>query len=354
MTVREIAAWLGGEAVGPDTVLTSHIVRVAKIEEAQAGDCSFLANPKYQKHLATTQATAVLVARSLDVTGVERTTPIAYIKVDDPYVSFLHLLKRLTPVVDPFPVAVDPTAHVASTARLGADVALGPGVHIGDGAVIGDRTRLAANVVVGPHAVIGNDCLLYPNVSVYHQCRIGDRVILHSGCVIGSDGFGFAPKQDGTYEKIPQLGIVAIEDDVEIGANTTIDRATMGETRIEQGAKLDNLVQIAHNCVVGAHTVIAAQTGVSGSTKIGAHCMIGGQVGIAGHLEIADRTIIMAQSGIPKSITEPGKAYFGYPAKEARHAQRLEAAIRMLPDTMRELQEARRAIEELKKAMNRS
>jgi UDP-3-O-[3-hydroxymyristoyl] glucosamine N-acyltransferase len=348
MTVREIAAWLHGDAAGNDILLSTTIDRVAKIEEADAGSLTFLANPKYAKHLSTTRATAVLIGTGMDTSAITRDTPIAFIRVQDPYVAFLHVLKRLTPVVDPFPTTIDPSAFVASTANLGEGVALGRGVVIGERATIGSNTRIAAHVTIGPEVQIGSDCLIYPNVSVYQQCRIGDRVILHSGCVIGSDGFGFAPQKDGTYEKIPQLGIVVLEDDVDVGANTTIDRATMGETRICRGTKLDNLIQIAHNVVVGAHTVIAAQTGISGSTKIGAHCMIGGQVGIAGHLEIADKTIIMAQSGISKSVTESGKILFGYPAKEARHAQRLEAAIRMLPDTMRELQEARRAIEELK------
>jgi UDP-3-O-[3-hydroxymyristoyl] glucosamine N-acyltransferase len=350
MTVREIAAWLGGEALGPEALLAAEIDRVAKIEEAETGSLTFLSNPKYEKFLGLTRASAVLVGRATDPLALPRATPIAFIRVDDPYIGFLEVLKRLTPAVDPFPAGVDPRAVVASTARLGDGVALGPGVVIGAGAVIGSGTRIAAHAVVGPGAVIGDGCLLYPHVTVYHQCRIGHRVTLHAGCVIGSDGFGFAPKPDGTYEKIPQLGIVVIEDDVEIGANTTVDRATIGETRIEHGVKIDNLVQIAHNVVIGAHTVIAAQTGISGSVKIGRHCMIAGQVGIAGHLEIADRTTIMAQSGISKSITEPGKAYFGYPAREARFAMRIEAALKMLPETMRELQEVRRAVEELKAA----
>jgi UDP-3-O-[3-hydroxymyristoyl] glucosamine N-acyltransferase len=353
MTVREIAIWLNGKAEGSEELLSADIHRVAKIEEATVGSLTFLANPKYQQYVSTTQATAVLVGTGFDTTAIQRASPIAYIRVDDPYATFLLVLKRLTPAVDPFPTSVHPSAMISPTATIGSGVALGEGVVVGDRAVIGNDTRIGARTVIGPGVVIGADCLLYPNVTVYHECRLGDRVILHAGCVIGSDGFGFAPKNDGTYEKIPQLGIVVIESDVEVGANTTIDRATIGETIICCGAKLDNLIQIAHNVVVGAHTVIAAQTGISGSTKIGAHCMIGGQVGIAGHLEIADRTVIMAQSGISKSVKEPGKTLFGYPAKEARHAQRLEAAIRMLPDTMRELQQARRDIEELKQQIKK-
>ncbi len=194
---------------------------------------------------------------------------------------------------------------------------------------------------------VGSECALYPNVVIYHQCQVGNRVTLHTGAVIGSDGFGFAPKTDGTYEKIPQLGIVVIEDDVEIGANTTIDRATMGDTHIHRGVKIDNLVQIAHNVVIGENTVIAAQTGISGSTKIGKNCMLAGQVGIAGHIEIADRTVIMAQSGIPNNIEEPGKTYFGYPADEARKAQRAYIALKMLPDMLREFTALQKKVAEL-------
>jgi len=352
MTIREIAEWLKGELAGPAAAFSSAIDRVAKIEEAGAGSLTFLANPKYRKYLATTNASAVLVARTFDLSSTPANASIVYIRVDDPYVAFLQVLKRLTPTLDPFPAGVHPTAVVAPTAAVGANVSLGAHVVIGDGARIGDNTQLSHGCVIGPHATVGSECRLFPNVTIYHQCRIGNRVVLHSGCVIGSDGFGFAPKADGTYEKIPQLGIVVVEDDVEIGANTTVDRATMGETRIGCGVKIDNLVQVAHNVVIGDHTVIAAQTGISGSTKIGKHCMIAGQVGLAGHIEIADRTVLMAQSGIPKSITEPGKTYFGYPAKEARIAQRLEAAIRMLPETMRDLQQLQRVVEEMKKKLS--
>jgi UDP-3-O-[3-hydroxymyristoyl] glucosamine N-acyltransferase len=200
-------------------------------------------------------------------------------------------------------------------------------------------------------ATVGNGCLLYPNVTVYHQCIIGNSCILHSGAVIGSDGFGFAPQADGTYEKIPQMGIVVLDDDVEIGANTTIDRATMGETHICRGVKIDNLVQIAHNVVIGDHTVIAAQTGISGSTKIGKHCMLAGQVGIAGHIEIADRTVIMAQSGIHATITEPGKSFFGYPADDARKAQRAYIALKMLPEMIREFTALKKKVSDLEQQL---
>jgi UDP-3-O-[3-hydroxymyristoyl] glucosamine N-acyltransferase len=351
MTVREIAEWLGGEAVGHDITNAPEIVRVSKIEEAEAGSLTFLANPKYEKHLSTTNATVVLVSRKLDLNKIEVRPSLNFICVDDPYVAFLNVLKRLTPVVEPFEQGIHATAVISSSAVLGQNISVGANAVVGDQTVIGNNTKIGAGCIVGNQAQIGVDCLLYPNVVIYHQCKVGNRVTLHAGTIVGSDGFGFAPKPDRTYEKIPQFGIVVIEDDVETGANTTIDRATMGETRICKGVKLDNLVQIAHNVVVGENTVIAAQSGISGSTKIGKNCMIAGQVGIAGHIEIADRTIIMAQSGVPNNLTEPGKTYFGYPVDEARKAQRAVIALKMLPEMLREFTALQRKVAELEQKL---
>ena len=351
MTIHEIAEWLGGEVVGNNIESAPDIERVAKIEEAKSGSLTFLANPKYEKHLGTTHATAVLVSRKLDLKKNVGRASLIFIRVDDPYVAFLQVLKRLTPIVEPFTSGIHSSAIVPSNATMGKNVSIGAHAVIGEHVIIGDNTKIGAGCVVGNHAQVGSECLFYPNVVVYHQCKIGNRVILHAGAVIGSDGFGFAPKADGSYEKIPQLGIVVLDDDVEIGANTTIDRATMGDTHIHCGAKIDNLVQIAHNVVIGEHTVIAAQTGISGSTKIGKHCMLAGQVGVAGHIEIADRTVIMAQSGIPKSIEEPGKSYFGYPADEARKAQRVYIAMKMLPDMLREFTALQKKVAELEKKL---
>ena len=345
MTVSEIASWLNGEVHGNGEAT---IARVAKIEEAGGQDLTFLANPKYARFVATTRASAILVARSFDVNSSGAPKQLAFIKVDDPYVAFLTVLKRLTPQTDPFPAGIHPTAVIAASARLGAGVCVGAHAIIDEGATVGEATKIGHGVVIGKDAAVGSACLVYPNVVIYHQCRLGDRVTVHAGTVIGSDGFGFAPKPDGTFEKIPQLGSVVIEDDVEIGSNCSIDRATMGETTIRRGAKLDNLVQIAHNVVVGENTVIASQVGISGSSKVGKNVMLAGQVGLAGHLEIADRTIIMAQSGIPKSITEPGKVYFGYPAKEHGRAFRIEAVIRSLPELVQELRTLRKELDELK------
>jgi UDP-3-O-[3-hydroxymyristoyl] glucosamine N-acyltransferase len=351
MTIREIAEWLGGDIEGGTLEGKPAIDRVAKIEEATPGSLTFLANPKYEKHLGTTNATAVLVSRKLDLKKIEGRASLIFIRVDDPYIAFLHMLKRLTPSMDPFTPGIHETAVISSSATIGKNVSVGAYAVIGDTATVGSNTKIGEGCVIGKQAQIGSECTLYPNVVVYHQCKLGNRVILHSGAVIGSDGFGFAPKPDGSYEKIPQLGAVVIEDDVEIGSNTTIDRAVMGDTRIQRGVKIDNLVQIAHNVVVGEDTVIAAQTGISGSTKIGKHCMIGGQVGISGHIEIADNTIIMAQSGIHDNIKEPGKSYFGYPADEARKAQRAYIAMKMLPDMLREFTALKKKVADLEQRL---
>ncbi len=347
MTIREIAEWLGGEIVGGIINGKLEIDHVAKIEEAAQGSLTFLANPKYEKHLGTTKAAAGPVSRKLDLKKIEGQASPVFIRVDDPYIAFLHVLKRLTPKVETFMSGIHATAIIASSVTLGKNVSVGAYAVIGENAIVGSDTKIGEGCIVGTQAQIGSECMLYPNVVIYHQCVIGSRVILHSGAVIGSDGFGFAPKPDGTYEKIPQLGIVVIDDDVEIGANTTIDRAVIGETHIHRGVKIDNLVQIAHNVVIGEDTVIAAQTGISGSTKIGKQCRIAGQVGIAGHIEIADRTVIMAQSGIPNNIKESGKSYFGYPADEARKAQRSYIALKMLPDMLREFTALKKKVEDI-------
>lgn len=351
MTIREIAEWLGGEIVGGNVECEIEINRVAKIEEATYGSLTFLANQKYEKHLGTTNASAVLVSRKLDLKKIESRASLIFICVDDPYIAFLRVLKRLTPTIDPFTSGIHSSAIIAPNAIVGENVSIGAYAVIGENAIIGSNTRIGEGCVIGIQAKVGSDCLLYPNVVVYHQCILGNRVILHSGVVVGSDGFGFAPKPDGTYEKIPQLGNVVIEDDVEIGANTTIDRAVLGYTHIHRGVKIDNLVQVAHNVVIGDNTVIASQTGISGSTKIGKHCMIGGQVGLSGHIEIADNTIIMAQSGIHDNIRESGKSFFGSPADEARKAQRAYIAVKMLPDMLREFTALKKKVADLEEKL---
>ena len=345
MTVQEIATWLHGEVVGDGLAL---IERVAKIEEADAQSISFLANPKYERYLETTRAGAILISKGYQNAKLARRSGLSYIKVEDPYLAFLQVLKKFTPSVDPFPTGIHESAAIAKSASLGKNVSIGAHAVIGEDVVIGDNTRVSHGCVIGVGSSLGSDCRLYPNVTLYHQSKIGNRVTLHSGVVIGADGFGFVPKENEPFEKIPQLGIVVIEDDVEIGANSTIDRATMGETIIRRGVKIDNLVQIGHNCIIGENTVIAAQTGIAGSVKIGRHCMIGGQVGIAGHLEIADRVTILAQSGVPKTITEPGGVYFGTTIKERGRAHRIEAVIRSLPELSRDVYQLQRDVEALR------
>ena len=346
MKLRDIAVLINAEVVGDDAV---EIRRVAKIEEAKDGEITFIANPKYTRFLGTTRASAVIIGKKLAMTEAEPSSPRpALLRVDDPYASFLKVLATFNPPKDPLPPGIHPTAVIAPTARLGPDVRIGAHAVIGENVAVGEKTMIGHGTVIGDGVKIGSASLLYANVTVREGCLIGSRVIIHPGVVIGGDGFGFAPKPDGTYEKIPQLGIVVIEDDVELGANTTIDRATLGETRIKKGVKLDNLIMVAHNVVVGENTVSAAQAGISGSTKIGKNCMIGGQVGITGHLEIADNTKLGAQSGIHHSILQTGKTFFGSPAYPQREAFRIQGAVTQFPDwlnTVRELQKRVQALE---------
>jgi len=345
MTVRDIAAALGAAVEGDAATV---IARVAKIEEAAPGDISFLANPKYRKYLESTRASAVIVGGD-----VER--PVGahavYLRVSDPYTSFLKTLILFHPPEDPLPPGIHPAAVVEPGVALGHDVRIGAHAVVGGGSAVGDGTMILPGTVIGRGVTVGAGTLLYANVTVRDGCRIGSRVIIHSGTVIGSDGFGFAPKPDGTYEKIPQLGIVVVEDDVEIGANCAVDRATMGETRIERGAKLDNLIQVAHNVVIGAHTVIAAQAGISGSTKIGRHNMIGGQVGFTGHLAIADDCRFGAQAGVHRSAPEPGVTYMGTPAVPFRQASRIMGAMPQLPEALALIRELKTEVEALRREL---
>jgi UDP-3-O-[3-hydroxymyristoyl] glucosamine N-acyltransferase len=348
MKLSDIAKLVEGDIVGEGNV---DIHKVAKIEEAGPGDITFLANLKYKKHVVTTLASAVLVSKDLPLAEfAQRRKALSFVVVPDPYRSFLRLIETF----QPGPVGlkgIHPSAVIAPSALIDADAAVGAFVSIGEGCRIGPGAQVHEGTIIGNGAEVGDGSVLYPNVSVREGCRIGSRVIIHSGTVIGSDGFGFAPKPDGTYEKIPQRGIVVIEDDAEIGANCTIDRATIGETHIGKGVKLDNLIQIAHNVVLGDNTVIAAQSGISGSTKVGKNCSLGGQAGLTGHIQIADNTKIGAQSGVGKSITEPGKTYFGYPAREVRETLRIEAALVQLPALLREVRELTNRVQELEKSL---
>lgn len=339
-TVDELAQRVGGVVVGDGAC---SINGVGRIEDAQQGEITFLASDTYVKFLPTTQASCVLMREEHH----DADTQAARIIVDDPYRAFVGVMQVFYPAqhmpqgVRAQTATIDPTAEIDPTASIG------PGCVIGTSCRIGPRVQLTANVVVYPNSTIGADTVLHGNVTCYAGTIIGERCIIHSGVVIGSDGFGFLENPDKSFVKIPQVGTVRIGDDVEIGANTTIDRAAVGETVIEDGVKLDNLVHIAHGVRVGAHTAIAAQTGVSGSTVLGKRNRLAGQVGVVGHITTTDDVIIYAQSGVGKNVTQPG-IYFGSPIKEHLTALRIEAALRRLPAAMQELQDLKREIEELK------
>ncbi|MEW5799857.1 MAG: UDP-3-O-(3-hydroxymyristoyl)glucosamine N-acyltransferase [Bacteroidota bacterium] len=348
-TARDIAQLLEGEIVGDGTV---PITGIAKIEEAGKGTLSFIANPKYEKYLETTSASAVLVSATIDLNKYSKLPP-AVIKLADPYTSFVIAIEKFIPRKKDVEPGIHPSAVIHPSATIGKNAS------IGAYAVIGERTSIGENVTIHPHVVIGrdvkigSDCTFYPHVTIREECIIGDRVIIQPGAVIGGDGFGFAPKKDKKYKKIPQLGIVVIEDDVEIQANTCVDRATLGDTRIKRGTKLDNLVQIAHNVVVGEDTVIAGLTGIAGSTKIGDRNMIGGGISITGHIETAEDVKIEGASAVTKSLDKQNQIYAGYPAKEAMKWRRTEGALRQLPQLLLEIEQLKRTLRELEESVRK-
>ncbi len=335
LTLAELARHLGGELEGDGTVV---VHGVAGIRDAQPGEITFVANPRYAPLVATTRASAVIVARAWD-----RPAGTALIRVDDPDRAFTEAAALFAPPPPPDPEGIHPTAVIAPTARLGRDVRVGPYVVIEDGAEVGDRTVLMAHVYVGHEVRIGPDCRIYPHVSIRERCQIGARVILHNGTVIGSDGFGYTVDAQGVRHKIPQLGIVVIGDDAELGANVTVDRARFGKTVIGRGVKIDNLVQIGHNVVIGDHSVIVAQVGIAGSTTIGSKVILAGQVGISGHIEIGDGAIIGAQSGVTKDVP-PGAIMLGAPAVPMDRFKRINAYMMRLPEFRKQLDELQRRV----------
>ena len=341
-TASVIAGFLKGEIEGNPEVKVNTI---AKIEEGHEGALSFLANPKYENYIYTTNSSIVLVNRSFVPTGKISAT---LIRVDNAYESFASLLKMVDQA-RPRKKGIHPTAVIEPTAKIGSDVYIGPYVYIGDNCQIGDGCSLYPNVYIGDSTKVGSRTILYPGVKVYHECILGEACIIHAGTVIGSDGFGFAPQSENEYMKIPQLGNVILGDNVEIGANVTIDRATLGSTVIRKGVKLDNLIQIGHNVEVGENTVMAAQTGIAGSTKIGRNCMFGGQVGIAGHLKIAEGTKIGAQAGIPGDIKEENLTLLGTPAIEIKQFLRSSVIFKRLPDLKVKIDSLEKDMEALKK-----
>jgi UDP-3-O-[3-hydroxymyristoyl] glucosamine N-acyltransferase len=280
----------------------------------------------------------------------EQEVKATMIKVDNAYESLAKLL-NLYEQSKPKRTGIDPRAYVAETAKIGKDVYIAPFAYVGDHAEVGDNTVIHPHATIGSGAKVGNDCIIYANATIYHDCRVGNRCILHAGCVIGADGFGFAPTPEG-YEKIPQIGITLLEDNVEIGANTCVDRATMGATIVHSGVKLDNLVQVAHNDEIGSHTVMAAQVGIAGSTKVGEWCMFGGQVGIAGHIHIGNKVNLGAQSGVPSSIKE-GSVLIGTPPMEVKPYFKSQSVFRKLPNMYFELNALRKELDELKKQLNK-
>lgn len=328
LTAGVIAELIGGSVDGDPQVQVS---TVSPIDQGLKGSLSFLANPKYTEHVYETDASVVIVKTDFDGTKTVRPT---LIRVDDPYSSFAILLQKYDEMNRP-KAGIHPSASVAETAKVGVDVSIAAGVVIEDGAIVGDRAILKAHSLVGEKAKVGAGSMLHSGAKVLHDCVLGHNCTLHAGVIVGSDGFGFAP-QDVEYSKIPQIGNVILEDNVEIGANTTIDRATMGSTIIRKGVKLDNLIQIAHNVEIGEHTVIAAQTGIAGSTTIGKRCMIGGQVGIIGHLTIGDNVKVAAQSGIGSNLKDNAIVQ-GSPAFDVGNYRRSYVSFRRLPDTLRKL-----------------
>lgn len=339
-SARQIADFIQGKVEGDENA-TVHTF--AKIEEGTPGAISFLSNPKYTHYIYTTESSIVLVNEDLELDQPVKAT---LIRVKNAYECVAKLL-QLYQSAQPKKKGIHPQAFVSPTAKVGNDCYIGAFAYIGDNVQIGDNTQIYPHTVVEDGVNMGNGCLIYPNVTIYKDCRIGNNVTIHAGSVIGADGFGFAPNTEG-YDKIPQIGIVILEDDVEIGANTCVDRSTMGATIVHKGVKLDNLVQIAHNVEVGENTVMSAQTGVAGSTKIGKWCMFGGQVGLAGHITIGDKTFLGAQSGVPSSL-KGNETLIGTPPTSPQAYFKSIALTRKLPDIYKQLNELQKQVDELKK-----
>ena len=340
-SAQQIAMMIHGQIEG-DASVTVH--NFGKIEEATAGQISFLANPKYEAFLYTTAASIVIIGAQQQLKEKIKAT---LIRVPDAYAAFATLLTKYQELKAQQLEGIQTPSFIAPSAKIGTNHFIAAFAYINEGATLGDHVKIFPNVVIGENVKIGNHVTIHPGVVVYADCVIGNHVTIHSGSIIGSDGFGFAPKEDGSYQKIPQLGNVVIEDDVEIGANTTIDRATIGSTFIRKGVKLDNQIQIAHNAEIGTNTVIAAQTGVSGSTKIGDNVMIGGQVGLTGHIHIADGVKIAAKSGVTKTVKTANVTLTGNPAAEQKQSLRSQIYLKNLPELEKRVQELEILVQQL-------
>lgn len=340
-SAAQIAQIVGGTIEGNPEMSVSSF---GKIEEATKGQLAFLANPKYDEFLYTTAADIIIIN---ETQVLKEPLNATLIKVPDAYSAFASLLRQYQKLQAQQVVGIQEPAFIHATVKKGDNIFIGAFAYLGENVIIGDGAKIYPNAYIGNNAVIGSNSIIHPGVVIYHDCIIGSKVVIHAGTVIGGDGFGFAPQHDGSFKKVPQMGNVIIEDGVEIGSNTTIDRATIGSTIIRSGAKLDNLLQIAHNVEIGCNTVVAALTGISGSTKIGNNVMIGGQAGIVGHIQIADGTKINAKSGVSKSILTPNTAVTGTPASDYTSNLRTQALVRKLP----ELEKRVRELEELVKKM---
>ncbi len=340
-SAQQIAMMIQGQVEG-DAFVT--VKNFGKIEEATKGQISFLANPKYEEFLYSTAASIIIINEKQ---SLKHKIDATLIRVPDAYAAFATLLTKYQELKTQQLVGIQTPSYIAPTAQIGAQHFIAAFAYINEGAVLGSNVKIFSNAVIGENVKIGNNVTIHPGVVIYSDCIIGNNVTIHSGSIIGSDGFGFAPKEDGSFQKVPQLGNVVIEDDVEIGANTTIDRATIGSTIIRKGVKLDNLIQIAHNAEVGSNSVIAAQSGISGSTKIGKQVMVGGQVGFAGHISVADGVKITAQSGITKSVKTPNQVLTGNPAAEQKQSLRSQVYVKNLPELEKRVQELEILVQQL-------
>ena len=338
-TAKQIADFIGGKVEGD---INATVNTFAKIEEGTKGAISFLSNPKYIHYIYDTQSSIVLINNDVEL---ERPVSTTLIRVDNAYECVAKLL-QLYDAARPKKQGIDSLAFISPKATIGENVYIGAFAYIGDNAVIGNGTMIYPHATIGDNVKIGEKCKIYPNVVIYEGCKLGNEVTIHSGSVIGADGFGFAPNTEG-YAKIPQIGIVTIEDNVEIGANTCIDRSTMGSTIIRKGVKLDNLIQVAHNVEIGENTVMSAQVGIAGSTKIGSWCMFGGQVGLAGHITVGDKTFLGAQSGVPGNI-KGDQTLIGTPPMEPKAYFKSQAIFRKLPDMYKQINELQKQLDELK------
>jgi UDP-3-O-[3-hydroxymyristoyl] glucosamine N-acyltransferase len=336
----QIGLLINGRVEGdPDVAVNSF----GKIEEAKEKQLTFLANPKYEEFLYSTNASIVIVNEAYELKQPVKAT---LIRVPDAYSAFATLLSKYQDIMEQQLTGIQQPVYISKTATYGENVFIGAFAYLGENVKLGNNTKVYPNAYIGDNVTVGDNCIIYPGVNIYHDCVLGNHVIIHGGTIIGSDGFGFAPMADGSFKKIPQIGNVKIEDHVEIGANTTIDRATIGSTIIKSGAKLDNLIQVGHNAEIGNSTVIAAQAGISGSTKIGNGVMIGGQAGIVGHIQLGDGAKVNAQSGVSKSI-EPGKAVTGSPAYDYTAALRSQAVTRKLPELEKRVKELEALVKQL-------